>query len=200
VRPGDVIVLLWRERSALPTARVLGAGTVATPRRPWGRRGWIDTVEASDPLYAAATGLGYRGPPNYMAMARIDGWTEDPRDVRRLALSRVPLLGPEEPMKGVPSGAFLFPLKASGLETLAEGREDALLTRIVFDPEVCSGKPVLRGLRVAVEHVLGWLAAGSTPKDIHREVPELEPDDVRACFLYAARTVANERILPRARV
>ena len=135
---------------------------------------------------------------NYMAMARIEGWTEDVRHVRRLSGGAVPLLGPGQSMEGVPPGAFVF-LLPTGPDTPreADGGE-SLLRRILVDPEVFSGKPILRGMRVAVEHVLGWLAAGATVAEILEEVPELEADDVRACLVYAARTVANERILPRA--
>jgi uncharacterized protein (DUF433 family) len=48
------------------------------------------------------------------------------------------------------------------------------------------GRPCVRGLRIAVADVLGWLAAGMSHDDILREYPELSEDDIRACLAYAA--------------
>ncbi len=74
--------------------------------------------------------------------------------------------------------------------------EDALLTRITVNPEIFGGKPIIRGRRLAVEHVLGMLAAGDTVDDLLREFPWLERDDVQACLAYARRLVAHERVEP----
>jgi uncharacterized protein (DUF433 family) len=49
---------------------------------------------------------------------------------------------------------------------------------------------------LAVEHVLAMLAAGDTPADVLAAYPFLEPDDVRACILYAYKVVAHERVDP----
>lgn len=78
-----------------------------------------------------------------------------------------------------------------GLET-----EDALLARITTNPEIFGGKPIIRGRRLAVEHVLGMLAAGDTPEIVLKGYAWLEPEDVRACLLYARRIVGHERIEP----
>ena len=48
------------------------------------------------------------------------------------------------------------------------------------------GKPCVRGLRIAVQDVLGWLASGQTPDDIVLDYPELTRDDIRACLAWAA--------------
>lgn len=74
--------------------------------------------------------------------------------------------------------------------------EDELLQRINSDPAIFGGKPIIRGRRLAVEHVLGMLAAGDTPEVILSGYPWLEVDDVRACLVYARRIVAHERIEP----
>lgn len=66
-------------------------------------------------------------------------------------------------------------------------RESDLLSRITIDPEQCGGRPCIRGMRVRVVDVLQLLAAGETPQDILEEYPYLEPDDVAASLLYAAR-------------
>ncbi len=72
--------------------------------------------------------------------------------------------------------------------------ENKLLKRIVVDPHIFNGKPILRGRRIAVEHVLGMLAAGDTPETILSGYPFLEPDDIRACLLYASLLVSRERV------
>ncbi len=74
--------------------------------------------------------------------------------------------------------------------------ETDLLTRITFNPEIFGGKPLVRGRRLAVEHVLGMLAAGDTAETLLAAYPWLEADDVRACLLYARKVVAQERIEP----
>jgi uncharacterized protein (DUF433 family) len=74
--------------------------------------------------------------------------------------------------------------------------EDALLTRITVNPEIFGGKPIIRGRRLAVEHVLGMLAAGDSVDDLLREYVWLERDDVHACLAYARRLVAHERVEP----
>jgi uncharacterized protein (DUF433 family) len=74
--------------------------------------------------------------------------------------------------------------------------EDALLARITADPAIFGGKPIIRGHRLAVEHVLGMLAAGDTPETILKGYAWLEPDDIRACLVYARRVVGHERIEP----
>ena len=53
-----------------------------------------------------------------------------------------------------------------------------------------------RGRRLAVEHVLSMLAAGDSAQDVLDAYPFLEPDDIRACMLYAYKLVAHERIDP----
>ena len=74
--------------------------------------------------------------------------------------------------------------------------EQKLLERITVNPAIFGGKPVVRGRRLAVEHVLGMLAAGDSPEDILAAYQWLEPDDIRACLAYARRVVGHERIEP----
>ena len=69
--------------------------------------------------------------------------------------------------------------------------EQNLLKRIVTDPQIFGGKPVIRGRRLAVEHVLGMLAAGDTPAVILENYPWMEPDDIRACLVFARRMVGH---------
>ena len=62
--------------------------------------------------------------------------------------------------------------------------EDALLARIVINPAIFGGKPIVRGQRMAVEHILGMLAAGENTETILDNFPWLERRDVQACLLY----------------
>lgn len=74
--------------------------------------------------------------------------------------------------------------------------ESDLLQRITIDSRIFGGKPVIRGRRLAVEHVLGMLAAGDTAQTLLDAYLWLEPDDIRACLLYARKVVGEERIEP----
>ncbi len=74
--------------------------------------------------------------------------------------------------------------------------EDKLLRRIQVNPSIFGGKPIIRGRRLAVEHVLGMLAAGDTPEVILEGYPWLERADIDACLVYARRLVAHERVEP----
>jgi uncharacterized protein (DUF433 family) len=65
--------------------------------------------------------------------------------------------------------------------------------RIVIDPEIRHGKPVIRGTRVPVEIILGSLAAGMEFEEVAHEYG-VEREDVQAAIEYAARLVANEEI------
>ncbi len=73
-------------------------------------------------------------------------------------------------------------------------KEQQLLERITVNPAIFGGKPIIRGKRLAVEHVLGMLAAGNTPEIILQGYDWLEADDVQACLVYAHKLVAHERI------
>lgn len=63
--------------------------------------------------------------------------------------------------------------------------ENLFLERITFNPAIFGGKPIIRGRRLAVEHVLGMLAAGDTPETILEGYSWLEMADIQACLSYA---------------
>jgi uncharacterized protein (DUF433 family) len=71
-----------------------------------------------------------------------------------------------------------------------------LLQRITVDPAIFGGKPIIRGRRLAVEHVLGMLAAGDSQDTILEGYPWLEREDIQACLMYAYRLVGHERVEP----
>lgn len=74
--------------------------------------------------------------------------------------------------------------------------EKVLLQRITVDPRIFGGKPIIRGHRLAAEHILGMLAAGDTPETILEGYNWLEKEDIQACLIYAHRLVEHERVEP----
>ncbi len=74
--------------------------------------------------------------------------------------------------------------------------EQKLLERITVNPSIFGGKPIIRGRRLAVEHVLSMLAAGDSMDTILEGYPWLEREDVLACLVYARRLVGHERVEP----
>lgn len=75
--------------------------------------------------------------------------------------------------------------------------EMELLQRITTNSQIFGGKPIIRGMRMAVEHILGMLAAGDTIQRILQEYSFLEPEDIQACLLFAHRSVEGEQIHQR---
>lgn len=73
-----------------------------------------------------------------------------------------------------------------------------MIERITIDPNVCHGKPCVRGLRYPVEVVLQWLAAGMTPQEIIDDYPDLELADIHAVLAFAARLSRIRHIEPLA--
>jgi uncharacterized protein (DUF433 family) len=74
--------------------------------------------------------------------------------------------------------------------------DDELLERITVNPAIFGGKPIVRGRRLAVEHVLGMLAAGDSPETLLEGYPWLQREDIQACLVYARRLVGHERVEP----
>jgi uncharacterized protein (DUF433 family) len=65
--------------------------------------------------------------------------------------------------------------------------EDALIARITIDPEICHGKPTIRGMRYPVENMLELMASGMTTEELLEDYPDLEREDFQACLQYAAK-------------
>ena len=68
--------------------------------------------------------------------------------------------------------------------------------RIVIDPAILAGKPVVRGTRLAVEYIIDLLAQGWPEAEILANFPGLTHDDVQACLTYASAVLKAERIYP----
>ena len=73
---------------------------------------------------------------------------------------------------------------------------DNLLLRITVDPNICHGKPCVRGLRYPVEFLLELLSSGMTVEQILADYPDLETDDLRAACAYGARLSRVNRVEP----
>jgi uncharacterized protein (DUF433 family) len=69
-----------------------------------------------------------------------------------------------------------------------------LLGRITANPEIFSGKPIIRGMRISVELILGLLAQGESWDNVLDDYPDLEVDDIRACLTYAHAVIANDSL------
>ena len=69
-----------------------------------------------------------------------------------------------------------------------------LLFRITVDPEICHGKPCVRGLRYPVETLLEYLAGGDSIEDLLTEFPDLEREDILACHEFSRRILAAKSV------
>lgn len=67
----------------------------------------------------------------------------------------------------------------------------ALPNRITVDSEQCGGRPCIRGMRIRVSDVLDLLASDLSPEQVIEELPDLEPEDIRACLRYASRRISH---------
>jgi uncharacterized protein (DUF433 family) len=70
--------------------------------------------------------------------------------------------------------------------------------RISVDPQVCSGKPCVRGTRIMVKNILGMIAGGYTIEKVLESYPELERADVEAALEYATKVIDEEKVIARA--
>jgi uncharacterized protein (DUF433 family) len=71
-------------------------------------------------------------------------------------------------------------------------------SRIMLDPEILAGKPVVAGTRLAVEFIIGLMAEGWSENDILQNYPGLSHDDIIACLAYARDTLSSEKVFPSA--
>jgi len=72
---------------------------------------------------------------------------------------------------------------------LTTNENPTLLSRITIDPNICHGKPVIRGLRYPVEAMLEYLAGGDSYEDVLAEFPDLVREDLQACIQFAAQSL-----------
>lgn len=70
--------------------------------------------------------------------------------------------------------------------------------RIIVDPQILVGKPVIRGTRLSVELIVDLLAQGWSEADILRSYPKLTAEDIHACLKYASAVIQSEKVYPLA--
>ena len=73
-------------------------------------------------------------------------------------------------------------------------KEEKLLNRVITNPNIMLGKPVIKGTRLTVEILVEKIAYGATAEEIKREYPFITEDDIRASLLYAAKRMAHEEV------
>jgi uncharacterized protein (DUF433 family) len=78
------------------------------------------------------------------------------------------------------------------MQKLRETTMNPILERITIDPNICFGKPCIRGTRIWVSLLLDFLASGMSPEEILTEYPQLEIEDIRAAIAYGAE-MSRER-------
>lgn len=76
--------------------------------------------------------------------------------------------------------------------------DEQLLERIVINPKVMLGKPVIKGTRLTVEYIIDRLAHDASVDDLTREYEGITQDDIRACLLFARKTLSETDYLPLA--
>jgi len=76
--------------------------------------------------------------------------------------------------------------------------DQKLLERITLNPKVMTGKPVIKGTRLTVEYILNLLAHGTTATAILKDYHGLTHDDIRACILFATKSLENTTFMPLA--
>jgi uncharacterized protein (DUF433 family) len=72
-------------------------------------------------------------------------------------------------------------------------KDQELLERIILNPKVMAGKPIIKGTRLTVEYILNLLAHSATTEEILEEYQGLKPEDIQACFLFATKSLGGYR-------
>jgi len=117
----------------------------------------------------------------------LGGWNLDPGPTVAIVSQRLvtgTLPAAQEPVVAlVPTMAIFY----SAMKVDMVATQVSELHRITIDPDVCGGRPSVRGLRIRVKDVLDLLAAGASHEEVLQDYPYLEPEDIVAVLEYAAR-------------
>lgn len=73
-----------------------------------------------------------------------------------------------------------------------------MYARIVSDPAILGGKPIIKGTRISVEFLLELLASGAPRDDVLKAYPHLKPEDIEEALRYAAEVLKHDRVIPLA--
>ena len=71
--------------------------------------------------------------------------------------------------------------------------ETSVIERITIKPDVCNGKPTVRGMRITVETILQYLSAGDSVENILEAYPFLEKEDIQVCIAFALKNLSNQK-------
>jgi uncharacterized protein (DUF433 family) len=74
--------------------------------------------------------------------------------------------------------------------------DQQLLQRIICDPNILVGKPIIKGTRLSVEYILNRLGHGSSTAEILDEYGGLEEEDIQACFVFASQSLSSTAFMP----
>ncbi len=74
--------------------------------------------------------------------------------------------------------------------------DQQLLERIILNPKIVVGKPVIKGTRLTVEYILNLFAHGASANEILEEYEGLTPEDLQACFLFATKSLRETEFMP----
>ena len=75
---------------------------------------------------------------------------------------------------------------------------EKLLGRIILNPKIMAGKPIIKGTRLSVQYILNLLANGYTVDELLKEYNGLKKEDITACLVYASETIENTTYMPLA--
>jgi len=75
---------------------------------------------------------------------------------------------------------------------------EQIFDRIFFDPNICNGKPIIRGKRITVQTIMEFISAGESFEEILVQYPSLEPEDITACLRYATELMNHNFIIKQA--
>jgi uncharacterized protein (DUF433 family) len=73
---------------------------------------------------------------------------------------------------------------------------EELIDRIIIDPEILVGKPVIKGTRISVSLIIQLLANGATETEILEDYPDLKKEDIKAALMYASKCLDREEVIP----
>ena len=79
---------------------------------------------------------------------------------------------------------------------MTSDNKNRLLQRIIIDPKIMIGKPVIKGTRIPVELIMRLIAQGIAEKEILDDYPHLTKEDIQAVLVYASELLANEEVYP----
>jgi uncharacterized protein (DUF433 family) len=107
-------------------------------------------------------------------------------------------LAAKTPLPGTRKGELFISAILSKFVCINQLKMEQIFDRIFIDPEICGGKPIIRGKRITVQTVIAFLGAGEPAEEILKQFPSLEPEDIAACLRYAAALMEHGFVIKQA--